>query len=175
MILLRLEYIFLKTVRGAPLKKNLNASRLRFLQIKKRSVLCSVPSNIRTGPTYAKKGTYYEKSKKNKRKKKNKKIGPRRKSDVAGDMLDKGDKEAIAPTRQAKPIKIKQKRRKDHQSTQLFKHNKIARFYPSCTCCCCVVWFIIKKEIRTRPLFKKNLNASKPSEHPPQVEECLKV
>ena len=22
---------------------------------------------------------------------------------------------------------------------------------------------------------KKNLNASKPSEHPPQVEECLKV
>ena len=24
-------------------------------------------------------------------------------------------------------------------------------------------------------LFKKNLNASKPSEHPPRVEECLKV
>ena len=24
-------------------------------------------------------------------------------------------------------------------------------------------------------LFKKNLNASKPSEHPPQMEECLKV
>ena len=24
-------------------------------------------------------------------------------------------------------------------------------------------------------VFKKNLNASKPSEHPPQVEECLKV
>ena len=24
-------------------------------------------------------------------------------------------------------------------------------------------------------LFEKNLNASKPSEHPPQVEECLKV
>ena len=24
-------------------------------------------------------------------------------------------------------------------------------------------------------LFKKNLNASKPSEHPPQGEECLKV
>ena len=24
-------------------------------------------------------------------------------------------------------------------------------------------------------LFKENLNASKPSEHPPQVEECLKV
>ena len=23
--------------------------------------------------------------------------------------------------------------------------------------------------------FKKNLNASKPSEHPPQVEKCLKV
>ena len=30
------------------------------------------------------------------------------------------------------------------------------------TGCCCV-------------MFKKNLNASKPSEHPPQVEECLKV
>ena len=26
-----------------------------------------------------------------------------------------------------------------------------------------------------RALFKKNLNASKPSEHPPQVEECLKM
>ena len=25
-----------------------------------------------------------------------------------------------------------------------------------------------------RGVFKKNLNASKPSEHPPQVEECLK-
>ena len=24
-------------------------------------------------------------------------------------------------------------------------------------------------------VFRKNLNASKPSEHPPQVEECLKV
>ena len=24
-------------------------------------------------------------------------------------------------------------------------------------------------------IFKKNLNASKPSEHPPQVEECLEV
>ena len=24
-------------------------------------------------------------------------------------------------------------------------------------------------------MLKKNLNASKPSEHPPQVEECLKV
>ena len=42
--------------------------------------------------------------------KQNKKIGPR-KSDVAGDMLDKGDKEAIAPTRHARPIKIKQRRR----------------------------------------------------------------
>ena len=49
---------------------------------------------------------------------KNKKIGPR-KSDVAGDMLDKGDKEAIAPTRHARPIKIKQRKRiKDHQSTK---------------------------------------------------------
>ena len=28
---------------------------------------------------------------------------------------------------------------------------------------------------QVKPLFKKNLNASKPSEHPPQVEECLKV
>ena len=38
-------------------------------------------------------------------KKKKKKKGPR-KSDVAGDMLDKGDKEeAIAPTRHARPIK----------------------------------------------------------------------
>ena len=27
----------------------------------------------------------------------------------------------------------------------------------------------------TDVLFKKNLNASKPSEHPPQVEQCLKV
>ena len=27
----------------------------------------------------------------------------------------------------------------------------------------------------TFSVFKKNLNASKPSEHPPQVEECLKV
>ena len=50
--------------------------------------------------------------------KKKKKSGPR-KSDVAGDMLDTGDKEAIAPTRHARPIKIKQRRRiKDHQSTQ---------------------------------------------------------
>ena len=47
------------------------------------------------------------------------KIGPR-KSDVAGDMLDKGDKESIAPTRHARPIKIKQRRRtKDHQSNSL--------------------------------------------------------
>ena len=46
------------------------------------------------------------------------KLGPK-KSDVAGDMLDKGDKEVIAPTRHARPIKIKQRRRiKDHQSTQ---------------------------------------------------------
>ena len=29
-------------------------------------------------------------------------------------------------------------------------------------------WFLLED-------FKKNLNASKPSEHPPQVEECLKV
>ena len=46
------------------------------------------------------------------------KIDPR-KSDVAGDMLDKGDKEAIAPSRHARPIKIKQRRRiKDHKLTQ---------------------------------------------------------
>ena len=51
-------------------KGNLNASRLCFLHIKKRSVLCSVPFNIRTDATDARKGTYYEKSKKNKRKKK---------------------------------------------------------------------------------------------------------
>ena len=57
--------------KGTYLKKNLNASRLCFLHIEKRSVLCSVPSNIRTGPTDdAKKGTYYEKSKRNKGKKK---------------------------------------------------------------------------------------------------------
>ena len=43
-----------------------------------------------------------------------KKIGPR-KSDVPGDMLDKGDKEDIAATRHAR--QIKQRRRiKDHQS-----------------------------------------------------------
>ena len=29
--------------------------------------------------------------------------------------------------------------------------------------------------VYNRAFFKKNLNASKPSEHPPQVEECLKV
>ena len=29
--------------------------------------------------------------------------------------------------------------------------------------------------LRYTRLFKKNLNASKPSEHPPQVKECLKV
>ena len=99
------------------LKKNLNAFRLCFLHIKKRSVLCSVPSNIRTGPTDAKKGTYYEKSNRNEG---NIYIyiGPR-KSDVAGDILDKGDEDAIAPTRHARPIKIKQRRRiKDHQSKQ---------------------------------------------------------
>ena len=46
-------------------------------------------------------------------------LGPR-KLDVAGDMLDKGDKEAIAPARHARPIKIKQRRRiKDHQSNSL--------------------------------------------------------
>ena len=98
--------------KGTYLKKNLNASRLCFLHTKKRSVLCSVPSNIRTtGPTDdAKKGTYYEKSKRNKQEKKKKKNGPR-KSDVVGDMMDKGDKEAIAPTRHARPIKTKQRRR----------------------------------------------------------------
>ena len=100
------------------LKKNLNASRLCFLHIKKRSVLGSVPSNIRTDPTDTKKGTYYENQKEI-----NGKIiiiilGPR-KSDVAGDMLDKGDKEAIAPARHARPIKIKQRRIKDHQSNSL--------------------------------------------------------
>ena len=31
------------------------------------------------------------------------------------------------------------------------------------------------KKNHNAPMFKKNLNASKPSEHPPQVEECLKV
>ena len=41
-----------------------------------------------------------------------------KKLDVAGDMLDKGDKEAITPTRHARPIKIKQRRIKDQQSTQ---------------------------------------------------------
>ena len=46
-------------------------------------------------------------------------LGPR-KSDVAGDMLDKGDKEAIAPARHGRPVKIKQRRRiKDHRSNSL--------------------------------------------------------
>ena len=72
------------------------------------------------------------------------KIGPK-KSDVAGDMLDKGEKEAIAPTRHARPIKIKQRRRIKDFTNQ---HNKIARFYPSCTCC--VVWFIMKKVVGTK-------------------------
>ena len=31
------------------------------------------------------------------------------------------------------------------------------------------------KGCKYKTFFKKNLNASKPSEHPPQVEECLKV
>ena len=39
--------------------------------------------------------------------KQTKKLGPRKSDDVAGDMLDKGDKETIAPTRHARPIKIK--------------------------------------------------------------------
>ena len=32
-----------------------------------------------------------------------------------------------------------------------------------------------REAARLGNLFRKNLNASKPSEHPPQVEECLKV
>ena len=32
---------------------------------------------------------------------------------------------------------------------------------------------MILATVQTYFLFKKNLNASKPSEHPPQVEECL--
>ena len=32
-----------------------------------------------------------------------------------------------------------------------------------------------REATRLGKLFRKNLNASKPSEHPPQVEECLKV
>ena len=37
--------------------------------------------------------------------------------------------------------------------------------------------YMVTSELPGRPafVFKKNLNASKPSEHPPQVEECLKV
>ena len=78
----------------------------------------TIHTYIHTGPTDAKKDTHYEKSKRNKQGKKIKKLDPR-KSDVAGDMLDKGDKEAIAPTRHARPIKVKQRRRiKDHQSIQ---------------------------------------------------------
>ena len=44
-----------------------------------------------------------------------------------------------------------------------------------------IVFFTLTDRASTIPsnmlllLFKKNLNASKPSEHPPQVEECLKV
>ena len=34
---------------------------------------------------------------------------------------------------------------------------------------------LVKNSIGSMSVFKKNLNASKPSEHPPQVEECLKV
>ena len=52
--------------------------------------------------------------------------------------------------------------------------------YVECVCMC--VHVCLKKNLNApRPsehppvLFKKNLNASKPSEHPPQVEECLKV
>ena len=80
-IVYSVQYQLATTLRGVKkgarpayfcLKKNLNASRLCFLHIKKRSVICSVPSNIRTGPTDAKKGTYYEKSKRNKREKKKK-------------------------------------------------------------------------------------------------------
>ena len=123
------------------LKKNLNVSRLCFLHIK------NVPFSAQYLLTSAliqltRKRVHYEKSKRNKREK-NKKIGPR-KSDVAGDMLDKGDKEAIAPTRHARPITIS----KEEESRIANQHNKIARFYPSCTCC--VVWFIMKKVVGTK-------------------------
>ena len=38
------------------------------------------------------------------------------------------------------------------------------------------VWALLRKYPGIfSGLFRKNLNASKPSEHPPQVEECLKV
>ena len=43
-----------------------------------------------------------------------------------------------------------------------FSLNNVAKLYPGSSCAFASV-------------FKKNLNASKPSEHPPQVEECLKV
>ena len=35
-------------------------------------------------------------------------------------------------------------------------------------------FFFFSDRVRPRFVFRKNLNASKPSEHPPQVEECLK-
>ena len=41
-----------------------------------------------------------------------------------------------------------------------------ARFRFICRCHIAFLWCYV---------FKKNLNASKPCEHPPQVEECLKV
>ena len=40
----------------------------------------------------------------------------------------------------------------------------------------CLWWDTAENVVKLElDLFKKNLNASKPSEHPPQVEECLKV
>ena len=59
-----------------------------------------------------------------------------------------------------------------------------SRFWPLPQIFCqCVVYFLLFLPKTRRvvlnnqsfPEFKKNLNASKPSEHPPQVEECLKV
>ena len=62
-----------------------------------------------------------------------------------------------------------------------------------CVCVCVYLFAAVQHETHVRLLrsaakqggslysyvqysmFKKNLNASKPSEHPPQVEECLKV
>ena len=38
-----------------------------------------------------------------------------------------------------------------------------------------LVLYLVKQYLAEYFVFKKNLNASKPSEHPPQVEECLKV
>ena len=35
--------------------------------------------------------------------------------------------------------------------------------------------FSVNPVVSHEEAFKKNLMASKPSEHPPQVEECLKV